>query len=220
MEEDELACCSNTNVFKFPTVNEKSDVLKRNRIKNQAYSQKLLNGHCRSLSHQLFHTSVTSSRTCSLSFIVLLFAFLSLSDFLVAADRSNFSDPVTELRHFGINNNHSSSRNNSYGATNTQFSSTALRKAYTNQFAVRIRGGDIVEAEKLASKHGFINLGKVCFFMVKFLKNLKNSIRGIIYIDIHRDYKQSLQKCCCVDISNIENSTSVLQFLKSQIPNS
>ncbi|VDK79502.1 unnamed protein product [Litomosoides sigmodontis] len=172
--KDELACCSNTNVFKFPTVNEKIDVLKGNRIRDRAYSIKLLNGHCRSLSHQLFHTSVTSFRTCSLSFIVLSFAFLSLSELVVGADRSNFSDPVTELRHFEINNNYSSSRSNSYGAT-------SLRKAYTNQFAIRIIGGDVVEAEKLAAKYGFINLGQVLpndeYFLFESPQTKKRSTR-------------------------------------------
>lgn len=37
----------------------------------------------------------------------------------------------------------------------------SLRNAYTNQYAIRIVGGDPLEADRLAAKHGFINLGAV-----------------------------------------------------------
>lgn len=192
MAQDELACSSNENVFKFSTTNNKSDFLKGDRIRKQTYSLKLLNRHCRSLSHQRFRTSVTSSYTCPLSFILLSFVFFSICEFfLVTANESN-SNTVMELRPLIGSNNHNS-RSNNYEAVNSQSSLTALRKAYTNQFAVRIIGGDMMEASKLAAKHGFINLGQVCSFFLKFYKNLKNSISdSLTYIGLHGDSKQSL----------------------------
>ncbi|EJW85654.1 hypothetical protein WUBG_03436 [Wuchereria bancrofti] len=127
---NQLACCSNTNVFKFPIMNEENNsVLKGNRT---TYQTCPLNRNYRSLSRQRVHTSVTS-----LSFIVLSLAFLSMSQFsLVAADELNSSDTVIELTPVGGSNNHSSGRSSSYGTGTSQSSSTALRKAYTNQFAV------------------------------------------------------------------------------------
>ncbi|CAG9537960.1 unnamed protein product [Cercopithifilaria johnstoni] len=179
--KDELAYCSNANVSKFPTMNEKNNALKGSRIRNRIYPLKLLNRHYRSLSHQRFCTSMTSSHTCSLSFIVLSLALLSISELLVAADESDFSDTMRELRPLKNSNNHSSSRNNSYETANRKSSSTALRKAYTNQFAVRIIGGDIVDANKLAAKHGFINLGQVLpndeYFLFESPRTRKRSTR-------------------------------------------
>ncbi|EFO24176.2 hypothetical protein LOAG_04307, partial [Loa loa] len=182
MAQDELACCSNANIFKSPAMSEKSGVLKRNCIRNQACTLKLLSRHYRSLSRHRFHSSVTSSNICPLSFIILLFAFLSMSEFfLIAADESSFSDMMTELRPISDSSNHSSSISNSYGAETSQSSSTALRKAYTNQFAVRITGGDILEADKLATKHGFINLGPVLpndeYFLFESRQTRKRSTR-------------------------------------------
>lgn len=177
MAEDESACCSNGSVSKLLVMNAKSNVLKGNRIRNQARPLKLLNRHHRSSSRQRFRASVTSSRTCPLSFIVLSLAFLSMPEFsLVAANESNFFDTMTGLRPVSNSNNNSSSRSSGYETATGQSSSTALRKVYTNQFAIRITGGDVLEADKLAAKHGFINLGPVCFFFLKFLKSLKNSI--------------------------------------------
>uniref|UniRef100_A0A1I7VVC2 P/Homo B domain-containing protein n=1 Tax=Loa loa TaxID=7209 RepID=A0A1I7VVC2_LOALO len=140
MAQDELACCSNANIFKSPAMSEKSGVLKRNCIRNQACTLKLL-----------------------------------------TADESSFSDMMTELRPISDSSNHSSSISNSYGAETSQSSSTALRKAYTNQFAVRITGGDILEADKLATKHGFINLGPVLpndeYFLFESRQTRKRSTR-------------------------------------------
>uniref|UniRef100_A0A0R3RT93 P/Homo B domain-containing protein n=1 Tax=Elaeophora elaphi TaxID=1147741 RepID=A0A0R3RT93_9BILA len=180
--EDELACCSNSNAFNFTTVNEKSDVRKGNRIRTQTYSLKLLNRHNPSLPHGRFRISVTSSYIFSLPFIILSLAFLSISEFLlVAADESNFSGAVADLRRISGSNNHSSSRSSSYETVISQSSSSALRKAYTNQFAVRIAGGDAVEANKLAAKHGFINLGPVLpndeYFLFESPQTRKRSTR-------------------------------------------
>lgn len=38
-----------------------------------------------------------------------------------------------------------------------------LRKAYTNEWAVRIAGGSEAEATRLAAKYGYLNLGRVSF---------------------------------------------------------
>lgn len=44
-----------------------------------------------------------------------------------------------------------------------------IRRIYTNQYAVKISGGNKNEAEQLAKKYGFINLGPVsCFFFLTF----------------------------------------------------
>lgn len=36
-----------------------------------------------------------------------------------------------------------------------------LRKAYTNEWAVRIAGGSEAEATRLAAKYGYLNLGRI-----------------------------------------------------------
>ncbi|VDO25646.1 unnamed protein product [Onchocerca flexuosa] len=181
--EDELACCSKANVFKPLAKNEKSSVLKRNWIRNRTSSSKLLNKHHRSLSRQQFRFSVTSFRICPLSAIVLSFILLSILEFsLVAADKPNFTDMGTELRPDSGSDNYNSNRSSSsYAAETSQSLRTTLRKVYTNQFAVRIKGGDILEADKLAAKHGFINLGPVLpndeYFLFESRQTRKRSTR-------------------------------------------
>ncbi|KAK6106499.1 Subtilase family protein [Brugia pahangi] len=167
--KNELACCSNADVFKFPIMNEENSVLKGNCTTYQICP---LNRNYRSLSRQHFRIPVTS-----LLFIVLSLAFLSMPQFSsVAAD--DFSDAVIELTPVGGSNNHN---NGSYGTGTSQSSSTALRKAYTNQFAVRITGGDTLEADKLAAKYGFINLGPVLpndeYFLFESRQTRKRSTR-------------------------------------------
>ncbi|MCP9260068.1 Furin [Dirofilaria immitis] len=178
---DELACCSKANVFKLPAKNKKSSVLKENRIWNQASSLKRLNKHYCSLSRQHIHASITLSHICPLSFIVLSFVFLSVFEFsLVTADEPNFSDTGTELRLVSRSDNHNN-RSRSYGIEASQSALTPLRKVYTNQFAVRIKGGNILEADKLAEKHGFINLGPVLpndeYFLFESRQTRKRSTR-------------------------------------------
>lgn len=57
----------------------------------------------------------------------------------------------------------------------------SLRNAYTNQYAIRIVGGDPLEADRLAAKHGFINLGAVLpgdeYFLFESLQARKRSSR-------------------------------------------
>ncbi|VDK61594.1 unnamed protein product [Onchocerca ochengi] len=183
MVEDDLACCSKANVFKLPGKDEKSSVLKRNWIRNQASSLKLLNKHYCSFSRQHFRTSVTSSHICPSLFIVLSFIFLLILEFsLAAADEPNFTDTGTDLRPDSGSDNYNSSRSSSsYAAEASQSLRTTLRKVYTNQFAVRIKGGDILEADKLAAKHGFINLGPVLpndeYFLFESRQTRKRSTR-------------------------------------------
>ncbi|KAK5967262.1 hypothetical protein GCK32_020192, partial [Trichostrongylus colubriformis] len=38
---------------------------------------------------------------------------------------------------------------------------SGLRKAYTNEWAVRIAGGSEEEASRLAAKYGYLNLGRI-----------------------------------------------------------
>uniref|UniRef100_A0A915PJF1 P/Homo B domain-containing protein n=1 Tax=Setaria digitata TaxID=48799 RepID=A0A915PJF1_9BILA len=184
LAEDEFACCSGVSASELPLKSENTDVL----LAQCAWSQsqtcpvKFLDRPHRSLSRQRLRTSVTSSHTHSLSFIVLSFAFLSVSEFsLVAADEPNLSDKKAGLRPLSDSDNQNSSKGSNYGVQLNQSSPTSLRKAYTNQFAIRIKGGDILEANKLAAKYGFFNLGPVLpndeYFLFESRQTRKRSTR-------------------------------------------
>lgn len=57
----------------------------------------------------------------------------------------------------------------------------SLRKAYTNQYAVKIEGGDSRVADRLAAKYGFVNRGPVFagdeYFLFESLQDKKRSSR-------------------------------------------
>lgn len=57
----------------------------------------------------------------------------------------------------------------------------SLKRAYTNQYAVRIEGGDPHEADRLAGKYGFVNLGLILpgeeYFLFESVQGKKRSTR-------------------------------------------
>uniref|UniRef100_A0A1I7WCN7 S8_pro-domain domain-containing protein n=1 Tax=Heterorhabditis bacteriophora TaxID=37862 RepID=A0A1I7WCN7_HETBA len=50
-----------------------------------------------------------------------------------------------------------------------------MHKAFTNEWAVRVAGGSVVEADRIATKYGYTNLGRHCDNHLHIIYHWNNS---------------------------------------------
>ncbi|VDN02135.1 unnamed protein product [Thelazia callipaeda] len=198
MTGDELMCCTHGFIAK-PLSNHQKHVVSTSDhvfLNDQIHVKK--SSKCQYYSNvcKLFTSSSSSSSSSStfhnrsLALFLLAFSVLSLSEFTLA--EKNLREVKNGIRLECCSENNSDVSKFVYIQQSTPSSlisslsftptaTTSLRKVYTNQFAVRIKGGDIVEANKLAAKHGFINLGPVLpndeYFLFESRQTKKRSTR-------------------------------------------